>query len=155
MENQKERYGQGSHKSKLLAAFENNPTNEIVMICGHYKIKKSTRNRAELLNHIRHEIIHPSPYPELGSNLPLYLEKLSKINVLWQPPMENYVHNILDYFCSHSLLKWAAEIVIEVGTEIIESDKEFRQLSDARTWLIEEIKKNAARSDISSATPSE
>lgn len=143
IENQKERHGRDEYRSKLLVNLENNPSSEILMICGHYKVKKEIKNNAELLNHVRNEIIHPSPYPEKGYNLPLYLGKLDKINVLWRPPADAFACNILDFFCSHNLMKWAANNLVEIAKYIIGSDVKYKHLNETRLNLIEEIKKNA------------
>lgn len=59
-ENQKEMYGKGEYTSKLLSALETNPSNEVITICKRFNVSSELKKSAEILNHIRHEIIHPS-----------------------------------------------------------------------------------------------
>lgn len=147
VENQKELLtkAQGTSKftSNLLKTFESSPSNEIVMICKYYGVKKVTRSNAETLNHIRHEILHPSPYPENGFNLPSYLRKLQERGLLWTPPHEAFVWNTLEFFCSHELMKWGAVTIADIACDILNSDTQYKHLNTISYELVEEIRGNA------------
>jgi hypothetical protein len=147
IENQKEflkrAQRNGTFTSTLLKAFETNPTNEIVMICKYYGVPKTTRRDAEALNEIRHEILHPSPYPEDWRMIPSYLRKLQKEGLLWSPPDEACVFDTLEFFCSHELLKWAAVTVADIACAILNSDTQYGHLNTIRYELVQEIRGNA------------
>jgi hypothetical protein len=147
IENQKEfltrAQGNGTFTSTLLKSFEKNPTNEIVMICKYYGVRKATRSDAETLNHIRHEILHPSPYPEDWRKIPSYLRKLEEEGLLWTPPHEAFACDTLEFFCSHELLKWAAVTIADIACAILNSDTQYTHLNTTHYELVEEIRGNA------------
>jgi hypothetical protein len=123
IENQLERSGDPTYKSALLQKFEKNESNEIGQICGFYKMEKEIKKSALLLNEIRHEILHPSPYPEKGRLLPEYLVQLDKAGILWRPQVPGMAYTILDLFSSHSLLKWSVDLMLKMADKIIKADK--------------------------------
>jgi hypothetical protein len=139
IENIKERYTDKGYKSKLIESLQINPTNELVIICGFYRIQKELKESASLFNHVRHEILHTSPYPEDGSSLPKYLRELEKIGVLWKPFNFYTAHNILDYFCSHKLLAWGATILLEISDKILESNIASKELESPYRDILKEI----------------
>lgn len=141
IENQKEYLKKVVYTSKLLKSIEAKPTNEIMMICKYYKTTKAIKQDSELLNHIRHEIIHPAPYPEKGYKLPVYLHKLYSRGLLWKPPSGLSACNIIDFFSSHELLKWAAITITDIAENILNSDTQYKHLNTTHYDLIEEIRK--------------
>lgn len=140
IENQKETAGKGEYTSKLLSALETNPSNEVIMICKRFNVSSELRKSAEVLNHIRHEIIHPSPYVEDGCLLPVYLHCLAKKNLLWKPPHQNFACNILDFFCSHKLLNWGALVIADIAQTILDSDEKYKHLNKVDYNLIGELR---------------
>lgn len=135
--------GNGTFTSALLKSLEQNPKNELVMLCKYYGVRKTTRSDAEMLNHIRHEILHPSPYPEDWRMIPSYLRKLQEEGLLWTPPHETFVCDTLEFFCSHELLKWAAVTIADIACAVLNSDRRYTHLNTTHYELVEEIRGNA------------
>jgi hypothetical protein len=129
------------YKSSLLIKLESSSSNDALLICGYYHIPKEIIKKMELLTQIRNEIIHPSPYPENGSNLPEYLYKLKELNILWEPSSYFLVHNILDYFCSHELLKWGVTIVLDISEIMLQQAGDIAFIKDMHKQLFEELRK--------------
>ena len=148
VENQKEyltkAQGRAAFTSSLLKSFESNPTNEILMICKYYGVTKATKKKADILNQIRHEILHPSPYPEFWCKPPLYLRQLQDNGLLGSPPTEPFVvGNTLDFFCSHELMKWGAKTIADIACTVLNSDTQYKHLNTVSYELVEEIRANA------------
>jgi hypothetical protein len=146
IENQKESLsraqGNTGFTSILLKRLEKKPTNEIGMICSYYQVRKATKRDADILNQIRHEILHPSPYPEDWHQIPSYLRRLQTQGLLWTPPREPFACDILEFFCSHELLKWAAVTIADIACAILNADTKYTH-PNTYDELIEEIRGNA------------
>jgi len=99
IENYKEWNKKNNYQSDLLITFSSNENvNDIKDILTFYNANEKLKNEFEYAIQVRNEIVHPSPYPEKGKNLPTYLNYLKNKGVLWKPPIKNLGHNIFSYF---------------------------------------------------------
>jgi hypothetical protein len=121
IENQKENLSRGDYESGLIRTLRASGDNDIMEILKYYNAPDELRTRMRALIEIRHEILHPAPFPEEGHPLPDYLKTLEAKSLLWKPPSEDFACNIYYYFRSHKLFDWSFDLIIEASRCIIES----------------------------------
>lgn len=89
---------------------------DFVKTLKHFNINKKLLKDSELLQHIRHEIMHPANMPTgTDDNLPDYLRVL-KENALLNST-KNY--DLLEQICSLKLIAWACTLMSEVVDQIV------------------------------------
>lgn len=122
IENNKEGNKRFNYQSELIAKLKADKRNDIDEIMDFYGVDTYLKEDFKLLIEIRHEIIHPSPFPEKGSPLPSYLKILEEKKIIWMPPLENYlIGNIYRHFRCHKLFEWSFERFNQLCKYIIES----------------------------------
>lgn len=110
-----------TYQSPLILKLKEDKKNDIDEILDFYKVDTNLKKDIRLLKEIRHEIIHPSPFPRNGSSLPSYLEDLEKKKIIWIPP-ENFACNIYGHFRCHKLFEWSFERFKQLSKYVIESE---------------------------------
>jgi hypothetical protein len=122
IENQKENISKVGYKSGLLEILKKSRDNDIKEILEYYGASDELKTSMQYLIEIRHEILHPAPFPEKFDPLPDYLKILDEKSLLWKPPSPDFVYNLYDSFCSHKLFEWSFDLMIESCKRIIESE---------------------------------
>lgn len=122
VENHKENLSKEDYKSGLLEILKESRDNDIMQILENYGAAEELKLSINYLIEIRHEILHPAPFPEEGDPLPSYLKILEAKGLLWKPPSPNFAHNLYDYFRSHRLFEWSFDLLVEASKSIIESE---------------------------------
>ena len=122
IENQKVNLSREGYKSDLIEILRASTGNDIRQILEYYGAPDELTASMDCLIEIRHEILHPAPFPQEGDPLPDYLKILEAKALLWKPPLPNFAHNLYYYFCSHRLFEWSFDLLIEASKCIIESD---------------------------------
>jgi hypothetical protein len=130
-EDTKESLSKEGYKSHLLESLRTSRGNDIVEILEYYGASDELKINMDYLIEIRHEILHPAPFPAEGEPLPDYLKILEGRGLLWRPPVPNFAHNLYYYFRSHRLFEWSFDLLIEACKYIIESEpypEHFREI---------------------------
>jgi hypothetical protein len=122
IENHKENLSKEGYESSLLEILGEARGNDIIQILKYYGAPDELKTKREYLIEIRHEILHPAPFPEQGDPLPDYLKILETEGLLWKPPSPEFACNLYDYFRSHQLFEWWFNLLIEAAKCVIESD---------------------------------
>lgn len=122
IENTKVRFKKPQYSSELLDFFKSGDNkNDIKKIAKFYNLGETIKQDLHYAIEIRNEIIHPSPYPEDGHNLPPYLDYFLPKKILWSPPLENFAHDLFWYFQTHELFEWMVQLFIQVSKSVYDT----------------------------------
>jgi hypothetical protein len=122
IESHKENLSKDGYESGLLEILRARRGNDIMQILEYYGAQDELKTSMDYLIEIRHEILHPAPFPEQGDPLPSYLKILEAEGLLWSPPSSEFACNLYDHFRSHRLFDWSFNLLIEASKCVIESD---------------------------------
>ncbi len=94
---------------------------DVRFILQHYSVPLDLRNRLQLLEQIRHEILHPSHRPSGDAgNTPVYLRQLRDEHLL-QSTGKDTDYIWLEQLKSHRLFRWAFETVRETAELLLQT----------------------------------